>query len=74
MKINRIQLENGERTIKEQEVTSTDIKAILIGAPTPESEPERGITITHETERKQYAHVDCPGHADYTKSILVGAA
>ena len=45
---------------------------------TPE-ERERGITInsTHveyETDKRHYAHVDCPGHADYVKNLLTGAA
>ena len=42
-------------------------------------EKERGITIntTHveyETEKRHYAHVDCPGHADYVKNMVTGAA
>ena len=42
-------------------------------------EKERGITIatTHveyETENRHYAHVDCPGHADYVKNMITGAA
>jgi elongation factor Tu len=45
---------------------------------TPE-EQERGITInsTHveyETDKRHYAHVDCPGHADYVKNMITGAA
>jgi len=42
-------------------------------------EKERGITInsTHveyETENRHYAHIDCPGHADYVKNMITGAA
>ncbi len=42
-------------------------------------ERERGITIAiahveYETEKKHYAHVDCPGHADYVKNMITGAA
>ena len=42
-------------------------------------ERERGITIStahveYETEKRQYAHVDCPGHADYVKNMITGAA
>jgi len=46
------------------------------GAP---EERERGITIAtahveYETESRHYAHVDCPGHADYVKNMITGAA
>jgi elongation factor Tu len=46
------------------------------GAP---EEKERGITINtahveYETESRHYAHVDCPGHADYVKNMITGAA
>ncbi|MDQ6965484.1 MAG: elongation factor Tu [Mariprofundaceae bacterium] len=46
------------------------------GAP---EERERGITIAtahveYETEARHYAHVDCPGHADYVKNMITGAA
>jgi len=42
-------------------------------------EKERGITIStahveYETEERHYAHVDCPGHADYVKNMITGAA
>ena len=46
------------------------------GAP---EEKERGITIAtshieYESENRHYAHVDCPGHADYVKNMITGAA
>lgn len=46
------------------------------GAP---EEKDRGITIStahveYETEARHYAHVDCPGHADYVKNMITGAA
>jgi elongation factor Tu len=42
-------------------------------------EKERGITIAtshveYQTENRHYAHVDCPGHADYVKNMITGAA
>ena len=42
-------------------------------------ERERGITINtahveYQTEKRHYAHVDCPGHADYVKNMITGAA
>merc|ERR1712058_35381 len=42
-------------------------------------EKERGITINtahieYQTDKRHYAHVDCPGHADYVKNMITGAA
>lgn len=42
-------------------------------------ERQRGITISiahieYQTEKRHYAHVDCPGHADYVKNMITGAA
>jgi elongation factor Tu len=42
-------------------------------------ERERGVTINiahveYETDKRHYAHVDCPGHADYVKNMITGAA
>ena len=55
-----------------------DFKAYdqIDGAP---EERQRGITIStahveYETENRHYAHVDCPGHADYVKNMITGAA
>lgn len=50
--------------------------AMIDNAP---EERERGITIAtshveYETENRHYAHVDCPGHADYVKNMITGAA
>ena len=55
--------------------TATDY-ASIDGAP---EERERGITIStshveYETDARHYAHVDCPGHADYVKNMITGAA
>jgi elongation factor Tu len=55
-----------------------DVKAYDEIDAAPE-ERERGITIStahveYETENRHYAHVDCPGHADYVKNMITGAA
>ena len=59
-------------------VGGADFKAYdeIDGAP---EERERGITIAtahveYATEKRHYAHVDCPGHADYVKNMITGAA
>ena len=56
-----------QREMEEQVLDNMDI------------ERERGITINtshveYETEKRHYAHVDCPGHADYVKNMITGAA
>src|SRR5579875_712959 len=58
---------NGSKALKYEEIDSA-----------PE-ERARGITIAtshveYETEKRHYAHVDCPGHADYVKNMITGAA
>ena len=55
---------------------SSSITANIDKAP---EERERGITINtahveYQTETRHYAHVDCPGHADYVKNMITGAA
>jgi len=57
---------------------NTEVKDFASIDNAPE-EKERGITINtshveYETENRHYAHVDCPGHADYVKNMVTGAA
>ena len=58
--------------------TGEDVKSFDQIDNAPE-EKERGITINsahieYETNKRHYAHVDCPGHADYVKNMVTGAA
>ncbi len=58
--------------LTDKEVTVDELNA----AP---EEKQRGLTITishveYETEKRHYAHIDCPGHADYVKNFVTGAA
>jgi elongation factor Tu len=58
--------------------TNTQVKSFDEIDNAPE-EKERGITIAtshveYETDNRHYAHVDCPGHADYVKNMITGAA
>ena len=60
------------------EVTGAEVRDFDTIDNAPE-EKERGITINtshveYETETRHYAHVDCPGHADYVKNMVTGAA
>ena len=65
-------------TITLAEATGGEAKAYDEIDAAPE-EKERGITIStahveYETANRHYAHVDCPGHADYVKNMITGAA
>ena len=65
------------RTLSERS-GSGDVMSYDMIDKAPE-ERERGITIStshveYETENRHYAHVDCPGHADYVKNMITGAA
>ena len=63
-------------TLAEKGLAQKKSYADIDAAP---EERERGITINtahveYETEKRHYAHVDCPGHADYVKNMITGAA
>ncbi|MBI3956398.1 MAG: elongation factor Tu [Candidatus Kerfeldbacteria bacterium] len=65
------------KTLRDAGLTAQDKGVDLIdNAP---EETERGITIAtahveYESQKRHYAHVDCPGHADYVKNMITGAA
>lgn len=66
------------KVLHERGFGSEDVKSFDQIDNAPE-EKERGITINsahieYETEKRHYAHVDCPGHADYVKNMVTGAA
>ena len=66
------------KVLNEKLGTSEEVKSFDQIDNAPE-EKERGITINsahieYETEKRHYAHVDCPGHADYVKNMVTGAA
>ena len=66
------------KVLHERGFGSEDVKSFDQIDNAPE-EKERGITINsahveYETENRHYAHVDCPGHADYVKNMVTGAA
>src|ERR1700751_2689524 len=61
-----------------EKVGGTEVRSFESIDNAPE-EKERGITIAtshveYQTENRHYAHVDCPGHADYVKNMITGAA
>ena len=65
------------KTLRDRGMVADDKPVDAIDAA-PE-EKERGITIAtahveYESEKRHYAHVDCPGHADYVKNMITGAA
>ena len=66
------------KVLSETEGCKADFTAFENIDKAPE-ERERGITISiahieYETDKRHYAHVDCPGHADYVKNMITGAA
>ena len=66
------------KTLHDKAFGSEDVKSFDQIDNAPE-EKERGITINsshieYETAKRHYAHVDCPGHADYVKNMVTGAA
>ena len=66
------------KTLHDKGFGSEDVKSFDQIDNAPE-EKERGITINsshieYETAKRHYAHVDCPGHADYVKNMVTGAA
>ncbi len=78
-------VDHGKTTLTAAILKTLDAKGLSASKKTidqidaaPE-EKERGITIAtahveYETEKRHYAHVDCPGHADYIKNMITGAA
>jgi elongation factor Tu len=66
------------KVLAEQGVSGTEVRDFNSIDNAPE-ERQRGITINtshveYETDKRHYAHVDCPGHADYVKNMITGAA
>ncbi len=78
-------VDHGKTTLTAAILTVLKEKGLCASAKTVDQidnapeERERGITINtahveYETEKRHYAHVDCPGHADYVKNMITGAA
>src|SRR5918998_13682 len=75
-KFNRTKPHCNVGTIGHVDHGKTSLTAAIDKAP---EEKARGITIAnahveYETGKRHYAHVDCPGHADYVKNMITGAA
>ncbi len=77
-------IDHGKTTLTAAITTVLSTKGLAQGTAFDEidkapEEKERGITIAtahveYETDKRHYAHVDCPGHADYVKNMITGAA
>ncbi len=78
-------VDHGKTTLTAAILKTLEAKGMMASSKTVDQidaapeEKERGITIAtahveYETEKRHYAHVDCPGHADYVKNMITGAA
>ncbi len=78
-------VDHGKTTLTAAIINSLHLKGLVEKGTTVDAidsapeEKERGVTISishreYETENRHYAHIDCPGHADYIKNMITGAA